>query len=113
MVDVEKIARVTHEANRAWCLAHGDTSQTSWDEAPEWQRESAMSGVRFHLANPDAGPDASHNEWMRHKQNEGWVYGPEKVPELKQHPCMVPFTELPAQQQAKDRLFRSIVHALI
>jgi hypothetical protein len=110
--EIVEIARVTHEANRAWCEANGDTSQPAWGDAPEWQRNSAIAGVRFHLANPDAGPSASHDEWMRHKLAEGWTYGPEKKPDLKQHPCMVPFDQLPPQQQAKDRLFRAIVHAL-
>jgi len=109
---IEAIARVTHEANRAWCAAHGDHTQLAWEDAPAWQRDSAMAGVRFHLANPDAGPSASHDEWMRHKLAEGWTYGPHKNPEKKEHPCMVPFEELPPQQQAKDRLFRATVHAL-
>lgn len=111
-MNIEKIARVTHEANRAWCLANGDSSQPAWDDAPEWQRESAMSGVRFHLANPEAGASASHDEWLRHKEADGWVYGEVKDPEKKEHPCMVPFDQLPPQQQAKDRLFRAVVHAL-
>jgi len=28
------------------------------------------------------------------------------------HPCIVPFDELPLDQQIKDRLFRQTVHAL-
>lgn len=110
--DIETIARVTHEANRAWCECHGDFSQAEWDDAPDWQKESARAGVRFHLANPDADASASHVEWLRHKQAEGWVYGPVKDSSRKEHPCMVPFEELPAHQQAKDRLFRAVVHAL-
>lgn len=39
-------------------------------------------------------------------------YGPIKDAVKKEHPCFVPFTTLPAEQQAKDALFRSIVHAL-
>lgn len=27
---IEKAARVTHEANRAWCIANGDMSQPRW-----------------------------------------------------------------------------------
>lgn len=93
---VEEIARITHEVNRAWCEFNGDHSQPKWDDAPQWQRDSAMSGVRFHQANPNAGDSASHDEWLRHKKAEGWVYGPVKDPEAKQHPCMVPFEAAPA-----------------
>jgi hypothetical protein len=106
------IAMVTHEANRAWCLANGDTSQTTWAHAPEWQRESAIDGVIFHLANPDADASASHDNWMKEKVDNGWVYGEVKDADKKTHPCIVPFEELPSHQQAKDRMFKAIVHAL-
>ena len=32
---IEACARAAHEANRAYCIAIGDTSQPSWDDAPE------------------------------------------------------------------------------
>jgi RyR domain. len=109
---VIRIARVAHEINRAYCAALGDFSQSEWRAAPDWQRDSAMNGVRLHLANPDAGPEASHESWMRQKLDEGWVYGPEKDPFKKTHHCLVPFAQLPKTQQAKDFLFRAVVHAL-
>lgn len=108
----EFIARVCHEVNRAYCQALGDNSQPSWEDAPEWQRSSALLGVRLHTDNHDAGPHASHESWMKQKLEEGWVYGPVKSPSLKQHPCMVPFDQLPREQQAKDFIFRAIVLAL-
>lgn len=106
-------AMVAHEANRAWCLANGDDSQPLWDDAPDWQKDSAIKGVQFHMDNPDAGDSASHDNWMAQKDDEGWCYGPVKDPENKTHPCMVPFEELPEVQQRKDTLFRAIVHALV
>lgn len=109
---IEQIAMVCHEVNRAYCLALGDNSQPAWDDAPDWQKESAMLGVTLHTENQSAGPDASHESWMAQKVADGWTYGPEKLPELKQHPCMVPFAELPQEQQAKDFIFRAVVHAL-
>lgn len=111
-VSIENLARVCHEANRAYCSALGDESQKPWEDAPQWQRDSAIDGVRFHLANPDASPSASHDQWLRHKVDAGWTRGPVKDEAAKQHPCIVPFTELPLEQQAKDVLFRATVHAL-
>lgn len=111
-MNVEDIARVAHEVNAAYCRSIGDTSQPSWDEAPEWQRASAGAGVQFHLDNPDAGPTGSHESWLKEKTEAGWKYGPVKDPEKKEHPCFVPYAELPREQQAKDFLFTAVVHAL-
>lgn len=108
---LDRIARVCHEANRAYCQALGDNSQPPWDEAPAWQRESARMGVDLHCSG-DFGPEASHIGWMQHKTSEGWTYGPVKDAEAKTHPCMVPFDQLPREQQAKDYIFRAIVHAM-
>lgn len=106
------IAKVCHEVNRAYCQSMGDNSQASWEDAPQWQKDSALLGVNLHLRNHDAGPQASHESWMAQKVSEGWVYGPVKDPELKQHPCMVPFKDLPREQQAKDFIFRSVAISL-
>lgn len=109
----EQIAQVAHEINRAYCIAMGDDSQLEWSEAPQWQKDSAVLGVEFHIDNPDAEPEASHENWAREKHANGWVYGEVKNPEKKEHPCMVPFKYLPMEQQAKDYLFRQVVHSLI
>jgi len=107
----EEIARVAHEVNRAYCQALGDMSQPIWEEAPQWQRDSAMLGVKLHSSG-DHGPEASHASWMAQKVKEGWVYGPLKDPEHLEHPCIVPFADLPVAQQAKDFIFRAVVQAL-
>ncbi len=108
---IEAIARVCHEGNRAHCVNLGDESQPEWKDAPDWQKASAMNGVAFHLLNPTAGPQASHESWLTEKVADGWVYGPTKDLRRKTHPCIVPFHHLPRGQQLKDCLFRAIVHA--
>lgn len=112
-MNIEQIACITHEVNRVWCAFNNDHSQRPWGEAPEWQRDSAKAGVQFHIDNPSAGDSASHDEWSRFKVSDGWVYGPVKDEVAKTHPCLVPFDQLPPEQQFKDRLFRTIVHAAI
>ncbi len=109
---VSGIAKVCHETNRAYCSTIGDNSQPSWDEAPDWQKLSALKGVAFHLGNPEATAAASHESWLAEKQATGWKYGPAKDPEKKEHPCFVPFDQLPKNQQAKDKLFKAVVDAL-
>lgn len=109
----EAIARVCHEVNRAYCASLGDTSQASWEDAPEWQRKSAITGVEFTLANPNAKPSNSHESWLAEKERDGWKLGPVKDPIAKEHPCFVPYEQLPAEQKAKDYLFQAVVRALV
>ena len=106
------IAMVCHETNRAYCKAIGDDSQPPWETAPAWQTQSAVKGVLFHLEHPEATASASHESWLAEKEATGWKYGPKKDPELKEHPCFVPFDQLPPEQQAKDKLFKAVVDAL-
>ena len=109
---IRDIARLAHEVNRAYCASIGDHSQVAWDDAPEWQRQSAISGVRFCIGNPDAPTSATHESWLRDKARDGWVWGDVKDPEKKTHPCMVSYDQLPAEQRTKDYLFQAVVRAL-
>lgn len=114
-MNIEQIARIAHETNRAYCASIGDDSQPSWDDAPEWQKDSARNGVRFHLAAHAEGrtpsPSASHDSWLEQKRADGWSYGPVKDATLKQHPCFVSYDELPVEQRLKDYLFGHVVAA--
>ena len=109
---VEQVAQVAHELNRAYCNSIGDNSQPTWEDAPDWQKTSAIHGVDFHLNNPEATPALSHEVWKKEKVDAGWVYGPVKDGEKKTHPCIVPYGDLPKEQKAKDYIFRQTVHSL-
>lgn len=100
---LEVLAQAAHEINRVWCLSMGDSSQPHWEDAPEWQRLSCLDGVKGVLKGN--GPRESHENWLRLKEVEGWKYGPIKDPSNKEHPCFVPYEELPEAQKAKDDLF--------
>lgn len=106
---VNQIAQICHEANKGMCEALGDYSQPTWPDAPNWMKESAIAGVQFRLENPDDPPSVQHEAWMDAKVRDGWIYGPEKDPVAKTHPCLVPFNDLPEHQQMKDHLFVAIV----
>jgi hypothetical protein len=109
-------AQICHEANRAYCSVMGDDSQPAWNEAPDWQKDSAVKGVEFHLHALRLGdkptPSASHDSWLAEKRAAGWKYGPIKNPDLKEHPCFLPYEKLPAEQQGKDFVFAGIVESL-
>lgn len=103
-------ACAAHEANRVWCIANGDDSQPSWEDAPVWQIRSVARGVIGVLKGNT--PEQSHQSWLKEKAETGWKYGPAKDPEKKEHPCFVPYDQLPPAQKAKDHIFVSVVRAM-
>lgn len=109
---LREIARVCHAVNRAYCETLGDTSQPRWDDAPAWQTTSAINGVAFAASHPDATPADSHKSWLAEKVKAGWVLGPVKDPVTKEHPCMLPYDQLPLEQRVKDHLFLAVVRAM-
>lgn len=44
-----------------------------------------------------------HEVWAKSRIDQGWIYGPERSDALKQHPCLVPYEELPEVEKAYDR----------
>lgn len=110
---IEEIARIAHEVNRGLCEALGDDSQVRWEEAPEWQINSAINGVKLVRDKENASPGDSHAAWRYEKVRAGWVYGEVKDEAIRQHPCLVPFEELPPEQRLKDHLFVTVAKVLL
>jgi hypothetical protein len=110
-MEAHQIAKIVHEANRAYCQTLGDDSQVSWSEAPDWQKDSAVNGVEGILSGRITRPEQSHESWLAEKERTGWKFGPAKNTETKEHPCFVPYAELPPEQQVKDAIFFAIVRA--
>jgi hypothetical protein len=106
-------AEAAHEVNKTYCENLGDFSQKSWNEASQWQRDSCICGVEFIRNNPDSPPSASHDSWLDTKRKDGWKYGPVKDEDKKEHPCFVPYEELPSEQKAKDTIFGAVVRGIL
>ena len=112
-MNVTQVAKVCHETNKAYCDSIGDHSQKPWGEAEEWQRQSAIKGVEFTLANPNAPASSQHDAWCADKVADGWAWGTEKDAAIKTHPCLVPYGDLPVEQRTKDHLFKAVVRAFV
>jgi len=106
------VAMACHGANAAYSEYIGEKPVPSWDKLDEAFQKSIIEGVRLHSENPNLGSEEAHKSWMDAKLKDGWVFGEEKDAEKKTHPCLVPYGELPKEQQFKDALFRAVVLSL-
>lgn len=44
-----------------------------------------------------------HEVWAQSRMSQGWTFGEERSDALMQHPCLVPYEELPEGEKAYDR----------
>lgn len=45
----------------------------------------------------------AHDVWARQRMAEGWRAGPKRDDAAKEHPCLVPYEELPESEKEYDR----------
>lgn len=65
---------------------------------------SQRDGVTFLDMKLNATPEDNHDHWMKYKKMYGWKHGDILDSEKKEHPCMVPFSDLPSFEKYKDEL---------
>lgn len=44
-----------------------------------------------------------HEVWAQTRISQGWSYGTERNDELKKHPCLIPYEQLPEEEKEYDR----------
>ncbi|MCL2105825.1 MAG: RyR domain-containing protein [Oscillospiraceae bacterium] len=126
----EQLARAIHADYLAKMRASGNTKHPSvveWDELSEEFRESNRAQARSISEKLnmvgftyDAGDtpfpsvekfdeettlllaQSEHIRWMQEKLANGWTYAPVRDNGLKHHPCLVPYDDLPVEEQQKD-----------
>lgn len=104
-----RLVLAIHEANK-------EIQQQTGEFIPQLSEhltKSILDGVYFVLDNPNCTPEQQHNNWCYFKRADGWKYGPNKDFERKEHPCLVPYNELPEIQQRKDSVFRQTLDNFI
>ncbi|MDX6588636.1 MAG: hypothetical protein QOI31_3109 [Solirubrobacterales bacterium] len=127
---IESIARAQHSNYVREQTARGETSDgnlslVAWDELPEPLRQSSRryaEGVKSKLdaigAKAVVGDGQpfkfteeelemlarfEHDRWAGDLARDGWVPGPVKDPERKEHPLLVGWDELSEAEREKDR----------
>lgn len=110
--EAQRIARVTHEAVRAWQTANGQKPAPAWARAPAWMKTSTLEAVYWNTGKDQPTPAARHRQWMQEKLQAGWKLGKRKDARLKTHPLMVPYSQLPEVERRKDALVSAVIASL-
>jgi len=108
MMKINSIAALCYEANKVYSETLGEENG-QWQYASEHVRASIISAINYFVAERVSIPEDIHNFWLVHKKTDGWKYGKEKDMCDKTHPNILPYKELPPEQQFKDKLFLAIV----
>ena len=87
--DVEKIKRILNERKKNYVPQPMDTSDIQLPEELNVLIEQMAKNV--------------HEVWAQSRMEQGWTYGEERSDALKQHPCLIPYEELPEVEKAYDR----------
>lgn len=45
----------------------------------------------------------AHEIWASERLRDGWKYGPQRDDAKRQHPCLVPYSQLPDRERDYDR----------
>ncbi|WP_433302333.1 RyR domain-containing protein [Actinoplanes sp. CA-030573] len=45
----------------------------------------------------------AHEVWAVERMTDGWRYGPSRDDEKREHPCLVPYSDLPEREREYDR----------
>lgn len=101
MNKIDFIAEIRH---LGWCCYQAGADQEFNIKINQDQLDSLRDGIRFQLENPKCTPEENHNNWMKMKIKQGWVFGKVKDFEKKTHPDICPYGELPEVERKKDEI---------
>lgn len=45
----------------------------------------------------------AHEVWAQERITQGWRYGPARRDDTKEHPCLIPYEDLPEAEKVYDR----------
>ena len=78
------------------------SSQSSYDPHPLALDDVPIEPELLELR--EAIAENAHEVWAKTRKDDGWIYGPIRDDAKKQHPDMLPYSQLPESEKEYDRL---------
>ena len=80
-----------------------------WEKRDEVFKDQMTSYVEGLRGKTLPTPEEAHDSWWRKYEEMGWKFGEVRDTEKKTHPDMIPFNDLPKDEQDKDEIFLALV----
>jgi hypothetical protein len=100
----DELSETLRDANRAQAAGYGELLGTqNWTIAPAAQAGGEGHGLS--VAEVEALARTEHDRWRRHKERQGYSYGPvrEDSGPDKRHPSLVDWEDLTEEDRERDR----------
>jgi len=104
-----QVGKICHEVHRAYCKEINSKTQPEWVNITNQHKEVILNSVKQILDGKINSPDESHNNFIKVKEEQGWVYSEKYSIENKTNPRLVPFENLSSKDRMKEILFFTIV----
>ena len=69
-----------------------------------------IDGILHYWKNPTISARDNHESWRERMINNGWAYGEQVNEELKTHPALVDFDDVPTLYRPNDILFLAVAN---
>lgn len=107
-LDDEDLARICHEAHLALRIGLNDSADDMhFDALPQERKDLVIDEVRRFREGQSL--ETVHAAWVNWMLERGWRWGIYRNREEKIHPNLVPYDQLPVEEQAKVRQAYRIV----
>jgi hypothetical protein len=80
-----------------------------WEVRSQEFKEQFIETIKKYFEDELPTPEEAHNSWVNAYKKMGWKYGNVRDVKKKTHPDMIPFEDLPKDEQNKDAIFLSFV----
>ena len=103
----ERRAEFVYDAARLAAVAAGaPIIPEPWADREEAFRAQFLEVIERQCGEHRSGsPEELHGSWVQAYIAMGWAWGPERNPETKTHPDMVPYDQLGSLERDKDAVF--------
>jgi len=110
-MNIEEVASIIYEAARLEAIwSKRSIVPEKWEDRDGKFKRQMIEVINNYLSMDQLPtPEEAHDSWMKSYLAMGWKYGKKRDVTKKTHPDLVPFKDLPKDEQDKDAIFLALV----